>query len=137
MALGEHAVAVLGEVCIERRQSASTPPSAVEALRSNDRLCFGEADVTAKLAAACARFVSTKVGTATAVLSAGFTMDAGEVAVVAEVCARLTGAGALTGRFIAGDIYRVHAFLGLRAGVASIGGMTRLFLSCPCCARLN
>ena len=36
-------------------------------------------------------------------------MAAGEVLVVAEVCARLRREGSLTGRFVTGDIYRVHA----------------------------
>ena len=37
----------------------------------------------------------------------GFTMAAGEVTVVVEVCARLTGFGALANLAI-GDVYRLH-----------------------------
>ena len=36
-------------------------------------------------------------------------MSAGEVLVMAEVCARLTGKGSMIGTVIAGDIYRLHA----------------------------
>ena len=36
-------------------------------------------------------------------------MNPGEVLVIAEVCARLTREGSLTGRLIAGDIHRAHA----------------------------
>ena len=36
-------------------------------------------------------------------------MNPGEVLVIAEVCARLTREGSLTGRFVAGDAHRVHA----------------------------
>ena len=36
-------------------------------------------------------------------------MADGEVLVIAEVCARLTREGFLTGEFIAGGIYRLHA----------------------------
>ena len=100
------------------RQGTGTPTPAVEVLWSDDRLRFGDKDVTAKLAAGCARFVSTDSGTTKAALPAGFTMDAGEVAVVAEVCARLTRAGSITGRFVAGDIYRVHALPAREPGKA-------------------
>ena len=36
-------------------------------------------------------------------------MAAGEVLVVAEVCARLRREGSVTGKFVAGDIYCFHA----------------------------
>ena len=39
-------------------------------------------------------------------------MSAGEVEIVVELCARLTRAGSLTGRFISSDIYRHHAVPG-------------------------
>ena len=41
-------------------------------------------------------------------LPAGFRIAEGEVVVVVEACARLAGAGSLTGRFVAGDLYRHH-----------------------------
>ena len=90
------------------RQDAGTPLPAVEVLWSDDELRFGDTTVTANLASDCARLVSESGGTASAVLPTEFTMDAGEVLVVVEVCARLTVAGSLTGRFVAGDVYRLH-----------------------------
>ena len=88
------------------RQPPGSPAPAVAVLWSDDTLLrFGDATVTTALAAGCSRFVS---GGNTANLPAGFTMAAGEVIVVAELCARLTRAGSLTGRFVAGDVYRLH-----------------------------
>ena len=90
------------------RQDAGTPRPAVEVLWSDDELRFGDTTVTANLASDCARLVSESGGTASAVLPTEFTMDAGEVLVVVEVCARLTVAGSLTGRFVTGNVYRLH-----------------------------
>ena len=87
---------------------AGTSTPAVKVLWSDDTLRFGEETVTAALAADCARLVAESGGTTTAKLPADFAMDAGEVAVVVELCARPSGAGSLTGRFDSGDIYRHH-----------------------------
>ena len=62
--------------------------------------------MTGNLAGDCSRRVGAG---GTANLPADFTMAAGEVLVVAEVCARLTREGSITGRFVAGDLYRLHA----------------------------
>lgn len=92
------------------RQPPGDPAPAVEVLWSDGSapLRFGDATVTTALAADCSRFVTTSGGSSTATLPAGFTMAAGEVIVVAEICARLTRVGSLTGRFVAGDVYRHH-----------------------------
>lgn len=83
---------------------------AVKALWS-DTLRFGRREVTRRLAKRCSRFVeTTKKGAARAAkpLPGKFTLAAGEVVTVVELCARPHGAGSLTGRFVAGDIYRHH-----------------------------
>ena len=90
------------------KQPAGSPPPAVKVLWSDDRMRVGDAGVTTELAGSCARFVEESGGTHTAKLPAGFTLDAGEVVVVVELCARLGGAGSFTGRFVSGDIYRHH-----------------------------
>lgn len=83
-----------------------TPPE-VKVRWSDNELRYGDAAVTATLAGDCPQLVTA--GTpASPDLPAAFNMDAGEAVVVVEVCARLTVAGSLTGRFIAGDIYRLH-----------------------------
>ena len=90
------------------KQPAGSPAPAAKVLWSDDSLRFGNATVTAALAGRCARFVADTAGTTTASLPDGFTLDTGEVAVAVELCARPTGAGWLTGRFMSGDIYRHH-----------------------------
>ena len=90
------------------RQPAGDPPPAVEVLWSDDSIRFGDETATEALAGNCARHVGEG---ATAVLPETFRsgMAPGEVVVIAEVCARLRREGAITGRFVAGDIYRFHA----------------------------
>ena len=88
------------------RQPPGDPPPALALLWSDDTIRIGDATVTAELAGACPRFIAE---TREPALPDGFTMAAGEVLIVAEVCAQLTREGSLTGRFVAGDIYRLHA----------------------------
>ena len=78
------------------------PLPAVELLWSDDTIRIGPDTVTEALAAGCAQLVDDG-------LPADFAMSQGEVVIVAEVCVRLTREGSLTGRFVAGDIYRLHA----------------------------
>ena len=79
---------------------------AVERLWTDDTIRIGDETVTGNLADDCSR----RVGAGGVVnLPGDFTMAAGEVLVVAEVCARLTREGSITGRFLAGDLYRLHA----------------------------
>lgn len=114
--LHEHELGVpanLAFVVTALRQPAGDPRPAIKVLWSDDSVRIGNATVTAALAGGCARHV-TAAGdgdstSLTAKLPAGFTMNAGEVLVIAEVCARLTREGSLTGRFVAGDMHRVHA----------------------------
>ena len=87
-------------------QPPGTPPPAVALLWSDDSIRIGDAAVTAELAGKCARFTGEDGEPA---MLDGFTMAADEVLVVAEVCARLSREGSITGRFVAGDIYRLHA----------------------------
>ena len=104
--LHEHelgAPADLAFVLTALRQPAGDPRPAVEVLWSDNSIRIGDATVTAALAGGCARH-ATAAG-----LPADFTMNAGEVLVIAEVCARLTREGSLTGRLVTGDIHRVHA----------------------------
>ena len=91
-------------------QPAGTPPPAVEVLWHDRKLRFGEPTVTAALANDCSRFVESSGGqnTARLPLPVDFTVAAGEVVVVVEVCARLTREGSLTGRFVTGNVYRHH-----------------------------
>ena len=86
------------------KQPAGSPAPAVKVLWSDDTVRFGDPAVTAALVAGCARFVGDSGGTTTATLPDGFTLDAAEVAVVVELCARPGGAAGS----LAGDIYRHH-----------------------------
>ena len=79
----------------------------------NDTIRIGDPAVTEELAEGCAHFVADGGGAA---LPDGFTMSEDEVIVIAEVCARLTREGSLTGKFVAGDIYRLHALPGRNPG---------------------
>ena len=101
------------------RQPAGEPSPAVEVVWFDDTLRFvgsGGDDATfpADLAGDCSRLLGDDAdgdddaGQTTATLPAGFTMDADEVAVVVEVCARLTREGSLTGKLVSGDLYRLH-----------------------------
>ena len=90
-------------------QPAGVPAPAVEVLWSDDaNLRFGDATATATLAGDCSRYVGENGGQTTLDLPDDFTMVAGEVAIIVEVCASLTREGALSGLVI-GDIYRLHA----------------------------
>ena len=80
-------------------------PDAV-VLWSDSTIRIGDEGTTGRLAADCPRHVAEG---GTAALPDGFAMSPEEVIVIAEVCARLTREGFLTGKFIAGDIYRLHA----------------------------
>ena len=107
--LHEHTLGVPADVAwiiTAFRQPAGNPLPSVEILWSDDSIRIGDATTTAALAGGCPRHVTAADA---ADLPAGFAMDAGEVLVIAEVCARLTREGSLTGRFVAGDIYRHHA----------------------------
>lgn len=111
--LHEHELGVpadLAYVITALHQPAGNPLPAVEVLWSDDSVRVGNATTTAALAGGCARHVTTdNNANLNAALPATFTMAAGEVLVIAEACARLTREGSLTGRFVAGDIYRLHA----------------------------
>ena len=87
-------------------QPTGTPRPDVAVLWSDDTIRFGDATVTEALATGCARYVG-EGGAAN--LSDGFAMADDEVLIIAEVCAGLTREGFLTGTFIAGGIYRLHA----------------------------
>lgn len=82
------------------------PRPNVVVLWSDDTIRIGDPTVTEDLAAGCAHFVADG---GAADLPDGFTMADNEVLVIAEVCARLTREGFLTGEFVAGGIYRLHA----------------------------
>lgn len=79
-----------------------------EVLWVDDTIRFGDSATTAALAGECARRGSAgwRAGLLGAPGSLG--MSEGEVAIVAEVCARPLREGMLSGRLVTGDIYRVH-----------------------------
>ena len=107
--LHEHELGVpadLAYVITALHQPAGDPLPEVEVLWSDDSIRIGDATTTEELARGCARHVTSAD---TADLPDDFAMDAGAVLVIAEACARLTREGSLTGRFVAGDIYRLHA----------------------------
>ena len=90
------------------RQPPGDPRPAIEVLWSDDGIRVGDATVTDALVGECARLVDENGdGNLPAAFRSG--MTAGEVLVVAEVCARLRREGSITGRFIVGDIYFLHA----------------------------
>ena len=105
--------AALVYVVTALHQPPGDPLPAVQVLWSDDTIRIGDEDVTGEIAD----------GTETADECAHFTDDGGnaklpdsflpmspnEVLIIAEVCVRLTREGFLTGKFIAGDIYRLHA----------------------------
>ena len=106
--LHEHELSVpaaLVYVVTALHQPPGDPLPAVQVLWSDDTIRIGDTEATEEIASVCARFADD--GNAT--LPDGFTMVEDEVIVIAEVCARLTREGFLTGNFITGDIYRLHA----------------------------
>ena len=107
--LYDHELAVpanLVYVVTALHQPPGNPRPDVVVLWSDDTIRIGVPEVTEELAAGCAHFVADG---GAADLPDGFTMADDEVLVIAEVCARLTREGFLTGEFIAGGIYRLHA----------------------------
>ena len=107
--LHEHELGVPADVAYvitALHQPAGDPLPEVEVLWSDDSIRIGDATTTEDLARGCARHVTSAD---TADLPDDFAMDAGEVLVIAEACARLTREGSFTGRFVAGDLYRLHA----------------------------
>ena len=89
-----------------RRQAPADAPPEVEVLWSDASIRIG--DGAEELADECGRYVDDG---GDAVLPANFVaeMEAGEVIVVAEVCARLLREGSFTGKFIGDVIYGNHA----------------------------
>lgn len=85
-------------------QPDGDPLPDADLLWSDDSIRIGDSTVTAELAATCTRFSDG----ATADLPSDFAMSAGEVLIIVEVCARLTGEGSLTGLFLGRDIYRAY-----------------------------
>ena len=87
-------------------QPPGDPQPDVVVLWSDDTIRIGDSAATQTLAGECARFVAEG---GAADLPSHFAMADDEVLIIAEVCARLTREGFLTGEFIAGGIYRLHA----------------------------
>ena len=79
-----------------------------EVLWSDDTIRFGATGTTDALASECAR--RGGAGWKATLLGEPETsgMAEGQVAIVAEVCARPAREGMLTSRLVAGDIYRLH-----------------------------
>ena len=94
-------------ITVLRKPSGTTDPP-VKVLWSDDTIRFGDETVTAELAGQCPQYVENSGGQKTAKDRADFKMAAGEALVIVEVCARLTREGSLTGRFVTGDVYRLH-----------------------------
>ena len=86
-------------------QPPGDPRPDVVVLWSDDTIRIGDSAVTEALAAECAHYVA-EGGAANL---GDFPMADDEVLVIAEVCAHLTREGFLTGEFIAGGIYGLHA----------------------------
>ena len=93
-------------ITVLRKPSGTSKP--VKVLWSDDTIRFGDETVTAELAGQCPQYVEKSGGKNTAKDRADFKMAAGEALVIVEVCARLTREGSLTGRFVTGDVYRLH-----------------------------
>ena len=109
--LHEHELGVPADlvyVITALHQPPGDPQPDIDVLWSDDTIRIGDPSVTAKLADECAHYVAEG---GIAALPDGFADDMAddEVLIIAEVCARLTHEGFLTGKFIAGDIYRLHA----------------------------
>ena len=90
------------------RQPPGDPRPAIRVLWSDDTIRIGDTETTSALAGQCARYV-TDEGAAGLPEDFQSAMGSKEVVVVAEVCARLRREGSLTGRFVTGDLYVVHA----------------------------
>lgn len=91
-------------------QPAGDPLPAVAVLWTDSSIRFGDETSRNALAVECPQFVGKdENNNDVAALPAGFAMSPDEVLVIAEVCVRLTREGFLTDKFIAGDIYRLHA----------------------------
>ena len=86
-------------------QPSGDPRPDVHVVWSDDTIRVGDPEVTEQLANGCARHVDEG---GSAILPDDFTMTDDEVLIIAEICARLTREGSLTGKFIAGDVYRLH-----------------------------
>ena len=87
--------------------SGGDPLPAVQVLWSDDTIRIGDEAVTAQIAGGCAHF--TDDGGNAKLPDSFLPMSPDEVLIIVEVCVRLTREGFLTGKFIAGDIYRLHA----------------------------
>ncbi len=99
--------AALVYVVTALHQPSGDPLPAVQVLWPGDTIRIGDEAVTAQIAGGCAHFTG---GGGNATLPDSFLpMSPNEVLIIAEVCVRLTREGFLTGKFIAGDIYRLHA----------------------------
>ena len=88
------------------RRPPGDPPQATVVLWSDATIRFGDETATGEIAGDCPRYVA---GRGESGLPGEFAMAEGEVLIVVEVCARLTREGSLVGRFIGGEIYRLHA----------------------------
>ena len=100
--------AVLVYVISAVRQPPGDVPSAV--LWEDDSIRFGDDEATASLVQDCRRRAADRwrdrlVGDG----PERFALDANEVVFVVEICARPLREGMLTARFVAGDIYHLHA----------------------------
>ena len=74
----------------------------------DDTIRFGASETTAALAGECARRAGAGWRATLLAEPAASGMAEGEVAIVAEVCARPLREGMLSGRLVSGDIYCVH-----------------------------
>ena len=88
------------------RRPPGDPPQSEAVLWSDASIRFGDETATEAIAGDCPRYVADGGGSG---LPGGFAMAEGEVLIVVEVCAQLTREGSLVGRFIGGEIYRLHA----------------------------
>ena len=107
--LNEHELGVPADlvyVITAVHQPSGTPLPAVQALWKHDEIQIGNSVITAALATDCARHVDSGD---VPKLPTGFAMLENEVVIISEICARLTVQGSLTGTFVDGDMYRVHA----------------------------
>ena len=100
--------AALVYVVTALHQPPGDPLPAVQVLwwPDDNTIRIGDEEVTEMIADGCAHF--TDGGNAT-LPDSFLPMLPDEVLIIVEVCVRLTREGFLTGKFIAGDIYRLHA----------------------------
>ena len=108
--------AALVYVVTALHQPSGDPLPAVQVLwwPGDNTIRIGDEDVTAEMIAdgadgadGCAHF--TDDGGNATLPDSFLPMSPDEVLIIVEVCVRLTREGFLTGKFIAGDIYRLHA----------------------------